>query len=293
VFNGEPAAGLIADANGDLFGTTAQGGANGGGTVFEITGSSFVPLTFTTLITFNDTDGRYPEAGLIADANGDLFGTTDLGGVDEQGTVFDIVNSASGYANAPTTLAAFDGSDSGQPVAGVIADANGDRFGTTAAGGADGDGAVFEIAKTSAGYANEPTTLVSFNDNEGASPEAGLIADANGDLFGTTFEGGADGDGTVFEIAKTSAGYASAPTTLVSFTGADGANPEAGLVADANGDLFGTTSGGGVNEDGTVFEIVRTASGYGAPKTLISFDGSDGENPEAGLVADDWSRRFQ
>ena len=115
----------------------------------------------------------------------------------------------------------------------------GDLFGTTSAGGAYGDGTVFEIAKTPTGYASTPTTLVSFNSSNGS--EGSLIADANGDLFGTTEEGGAYGDGAVFEIAKTPAGYASTPTTLVSFNDSDGLEPYGGLIADASGDLFGTT----------------------------------------------------
>ena len=84
---------------------------------------------------------------------------------------------------------------------------------------------MFEIVKTSSGYASTPTTLVSFDDTNGAVPAAGLIADANGNLFGTTYAGGAIGNGTVFEIVKTSSGYASTPTTLVSFDNANGANP--------------------------------------------------------------------
>ena len=134
-------------------------------------------------------------------------------------------------------------------------------------------GTVFEIKKTATGYASTPTTLVSFNGTDGVGPYAGLIADANGNLFGTTYDGGASGAcgflsgcGTVFEVKKTADGYASAPTTLVSFNGTNGAFPNAGLIADANGNLFGTTSGGGTgpscNENtngiqgcGTVFEI--------------------------------------
>ena len=103
---------------------------------------------------------------------------------------------------------------------------------------------MFEIAKTGSGYASTPTTLVSFNGTNGEDPDAGLIADAAGDLFGTTVSGGANGDGTVFEIAKTGSGYASTPTTLVSFNGTNGDGPYAGLIADAAGDLFGTTADG-------------------------------------------------
>ena len=178
----------------------------------------------------------------------------------------------------------LDFSDSGDggdfPIGGLIADANGDLFGTTAEGGAYGDGTVFEIAKTSSGYASTPTTLVSFNVTDGEVPTGSLIADANGDLFGTTDGGGANGDGTVFEIAKTPSGYASTPTTLVSFNGSDGVDPTGSLIADAGGDLFGTTHGGGANGYGTVFEIAKTASGYAStPTTLVSFNSSDGSLP--------------
>jgi uncharacterized repeat protein (TIGR03803 family) len=117
-------------------------------------------------------------------------------------------------------LVRFNGTNGAGPHGGLIADADGNLFGTTLDGGANDVGTVFEIAKTAGGYASTPTTLVSFNGTNGAYPYyATVIADANGNLFGTTLEGGAYGDGTVFEIAKTAGGYASAPTTLVSFNG--------------------------------------------------------------------------
>jgi uncharacterized repeat protein (TIGR03803 family) len=104
-----------------------------------------------------------------------------------------------------------------------------ERLAETASGGYGngglGFGTVFEIAKTAHGYARNPATLVSFNDTNGSLPTAGLIADAHGDLFGTTEGGGANGIGTVFEIAKTAHGYASTPATLVSFNGFNGAEP--------------------------------------------------------------------
>jgi uncharacterized repeat protein (TIGR03803 family) len=140
----------------------------------------------------------------------------------------------------------------------LIADANGDLFGTTSDAST-----VFEIQNTGTVaapvYASAPTTLVSFNGSNGAEPFAGLIADASGDLFGTTTSGGANNEGTVFEIQNTGTVaapvYSSPPTTLVTFNGSNGANPYAGLTADAKGDLFGTTYSGGTNGDGTMFEI--------------------------------------
>jgi uncharacterized repeat protein (TIGR03803 family) len=139
----------------------------------------------------------------------------------------------------------------------------------------------------------ELTTLVNFNGTNGDGPLADLIADAHGDLFGTTVTGGANNDGTVFEIAKTAHGYASTPTTLVSFNGTDGSNPRGSLITDAHGNLFGTTVAGGAvttnepNGAGTVFEIAKTAHGYAStPTTLVNFDIANGANPTGSLIAD-------
>jgi uncharacterized repeat protein (TIGR03803 family) len=257
---------LTADAAGDLFGTTEQGGADDAGTVFEIvkTANGYAS-TPTTLASFNGTNGQYPQAGLIADAAGDLFGTIFDGGANGDGEVFEIAKTGGSYASTPTILASFNGPNGYYLGAGLIADAAGDLFGTTEFGGANGannDGTVFEIAKTGSGYAGTPATLVSFNGANGREPEADLIADAAGDLFGTTVLGGADGDGTVFEIARTGGGYASTPATLASFNGTNGEYPYDALTADAAGDLFGTTASGGTNNVGTVFEIAKTGGGY-------------------------------
>ena len=111
----------------------------------------------------------------------------------------------------------------------------------------------------------------------GTMPFGDLIADANGDLFGTTTGVGTGFFGTVFEIAKTATGYASTPTTLAKFDGTAGFDPTAGLLADAAGDLFGTASQGGANDKGTVFEIAKTATGYASAATLVAtFTGATG-----------------
>jgi hypothetical protein len=296
-----PQGGLITDSSGDLFGTAQNSGPNYDGTVFEIekTPDGYAS-TPTTLASFDDTDGSAPQT-LMADAKGDLFGVTASGGANEDGTVFEIAKTPTGYASAPSTLASFNDTDGQMPQGSLIADAKGDLFGVTAEGGATGEvgshGTVFEIAKTGAGYASRPTTLVSFNIFFGAAtPVGGLIADANGDLFGTTEGGGGDvsGDplspfgGTVFEIVKTSAGYASTAKVLAAFDGPNGSQLVGGLIADAAGDLFGTTSDGGADSlDGTVFEIKKTSTGYAStPTTLVSFDDADGSDPQGSLIAD-------
>jgi hypothetical protein len=289
----EPSGSLIVDANGDLFGTARSGGVElppftpapafgigtvlGGafgfifdaiklslqdGTVFELvkSGSTY---TLKTLVNFNDANGAngaHPNGGLIADANGDLFGTTSAGGnlgfgtvfQPGLGTAFELVKGDSGYTLK--TLVNFNGVNGANPEGSLIADANGDLFGTTSAGGIPGSGTVFELVKENTGYFRK--TLVNFNGVNGAAPHGSLIADANGDLFGTTSAGGTDDRGTVFELVKSGSGYAF--KTLVNFTGVNGWAPEDSLIADANGDLFGTTSRGGTGHLGTVFEITNT-----------------------------------
>ncbi len=243
--------------------------------------------TLTTLASFNGANGSWPTDGVLIDAGGNLFGTSQLGGANNDGAVFEIARTTTGYAAAPTVLASFTGANGYLPKGGLIADGNGDLFGVTEYGGAYGYGTVFEIAKTAAGYASAPATLVSFSDSPGIDPDGSLLADASGDLFGVTVYGGAYGYGTVFEIVKTAAGYASAPTTLTSFNNAGGGNPWSTLISDANGDLFGTTGYGGANGNGTVFEIARTAAGYAAtPAVLATFNGANGSDPQGGLIAD-------
>ena len=280
---------------------TGAGGANE--FVFSAAGKNtitdFAPSTgttaagvpaLTTLVTFNGTTNEEnPYGGLIVDAAGNLFGTTEGVGeiVNEAGTVFEIAKTGGNYASTPNTLVSFNITNGASPTGGLIADAAGDLFGTAFDGGANNGGTVFEIAKTGGSYASTPTTLVNFNGTNGQFPEDGLIADTAGNLFGTTSSGGANGDGTVFEIAKTGGSYASTPTTLVSFNSTNGADPVGGLITDAAGDLFGATEIGGANKDGTVFEIVKTGGSYAStPTTLASFDGTNGLDPYAGVIAD-------
>jgi hypothetical protein len=279
---------LMTDAAGDLFGTTVVGGADDKGTVFEIAwtrqGYASAP---TILASFAGYDGEQPAGGLIADGAGDIYGTATGGGTHGYGTAFELVKIGTGFAASPTTLVDFTGSDGADPYGGLIADAAGNLFGTTSGGVNQSVSTVFEIAKIRRSDAPAPTTLVTFDGSDGRLPTGRLIADAAGDLFGTTDLGGTDDDGVVFEIVKTNGVYANAPTTLVSFTGADGAEPGGGLITDAAGDLFGTTSAGGADHGGTVFEIAKTGGGYAsAPTVLVSFTGPEGYQPDGSLIAD-------
>ena len=297
---------LVADANGNLFGTTNGGGAASIGTVFEFKNSGTVAAPsytgITTLASLNGTDGYNSYAGIYVDANGNLFGEGLTGGAAgyNDGTIFEIANSGTVanpiYNTSVSTLVSFNGDDGANPYASLIGDAKGDLFGTTNVGGAGNKGTVFELVNTGTAaapvYGSTPTVLVSFTGTNGSNPDSILTTDSKGDLFGTTWSGGgAANDGTVFEIVNTGTVadpiYASTPTTLFSFNGTNGSHPEWGaLLVDANGDLFGTATSGGTGSDGIVFEIVNTGTVanpvYGSTLvTLAAFNGSNGANPYA------------
>ena len=304
-----PDAPLIIDANGDLFGTAQEGGAFGGlpgglgggiqggdGVVFEIkntaTGYDSTPIA---LVSFNVTDGRdLQDAGLIMDADGDLIGEAFAGGPTNQGDIFEIANTPTGYASAPTVLTSFSSTDARAPIGGLTTDAAGDLFGTTEDGGTNGDGTVFELQKTGTTYAATPTILVNFGPTTNhLFTGSSLLIDANGDLFGTTANGGAYNDGAVYEILNTSTGYASTPTTVASFDRTDGEVPTGGLMFDAKGDILGTTSDGGAFSstvdppagDGTVFEIANNNGTYAStPTVLVSLTHAEGYDPGQSLV---------
>ena len=248
-----PQSGLISDAAGNLYGTASAGGASNLGTVFRVAAGT---RAVTTLASFSGTgtDGRTPIGTLLRDAAGNLYGTTASGGpATNGGTVFKVAL-GSGTATTVATFPSFPGNGvdiTPRPLAGVIADAAGNLYGTTSGGGVNGRGSVFKVAAGT----NALSTLVSFDANSGSGPSGGLILDAAGDLFGTTRGGGASGNGTVFEVAAGT----NALTTLVSFNGVNGANPMSALVADAMGNLYGTTfNGGGSGSNaaaGTVFKL--------------------------------------
>jgi uncharacterized repeat protein (TIGR03803 family) len=264
----QPISGLTIDSAGDIYGTTSYGGDSGNGTVFEIAKGS---TTVTTIASFEDSNGSNPIGGLTIDSNGDLFGTTSIGGDSGNGTVFEIVAGTSTI----TTLASFEGTNGSTPQANLTLDSAGNLYGTTQDGGANDDGTVFEIAKGSSAI----TTIASFNGANGSYPLSNLVTDSAGDLFGTTDYGGANNDGTIFEIKAGS----STVTTLFSFNGANGANPHGNLIADSAGNLFGTTYQGGPSNDGTVFELIH---GTSTLVTLDTFNGTNGANPVAGLMFD-------
>jgi uncharacterized repeat protein (TIGR03803 family) len=262
-----PRAGLISDSSGNLYGMTPAGGASNLGTVFELARGSG---TMTTLASFNSTSAYDPNDALVVDSSGNLFGTA-VGGTYYDGVVFELAHGS----GTITTLASFNGTNGAGWCLGLVLDGSGNLYGTTYVGGAAGDGTVFELAAGSSTI----TALASFNGGNGQNPDGGLIMDASGNLYGTTYQGGAAGDGTVFELASGSGTI----TTLASFNGANGANPATGLVMDSSGNLYGTADGQGPLGHGTVFEL---AAGSGAITTLASFDATNGASPSGAVSMD-------
>jgi uncharacterized repeat protein (TIGR03803 family) len=263
-----PFAGLIRDSAGNLYGSTEQGGdASGFGVVFKLdtTGTETVLHSFT-----GGADGAHPYAGLIRDSAGNFYGTTKDGGASDAGVVFKLDTTGT-----ETVLHSFRGGDGAYSRAGVIRDSAGNLYGTTCFGGASGAGVVFKLDATG------ETVLYSFTGGaDGGYPEAGLLRDSAGNLYGTASGGGltncGGGCGVVFKVDTTGT-----ETVLYSFTGgADGSEPEAGVIQDPAGNLYGTTYFGG---DGVVFELDTT----GTETVLYSFTGgADGSEPEAGVIQD-------
>jgi len=233
-----PYAGLVSATNGNLYGTTSGGGANGAGTIFEITPGGELTTLYNFCSRPNCADGESVFSPLVQGTNGKLYGTTTQGGTEGAGTVFTIT-----LAGKLTTLHAFTSDDGAGPYGSLLETSAGNLLGTTAYGGLRGNGTVFQITP-----AGKLTTLYNFcvttYCRDGANPLAGLIRGANGSLYGTTNSGGSSFHGTVFEMTPTGK-----LTTLYSFCSkaqcTDGEYPLAGLVQAADGTLYGTTEEGG------------------------------------------------
>jgi len=273
-----PVSGLIADAAGNLYGTTRGGGNFGYGSVFELTGTTH--QTLTTLFSFNNDNGNRPQGSLMLDGSGNLYGVTSSGGPNRDGTAGNgTVFELSGINHQTlTTLVAFTGANGSDPFDGLVADAGGNLYGTTMTGGTAGYGTAFKLS----GATHQTlTTLQMFTGPNGQSPLGRMYADAAGNLFGTA-GGGGGWPGTVFELSGTNH---QTLTTLATFNGANGQLAKGGLIADALGNLFGTTQDGGAYGDyGTVFEL--SGPNHQTMTTLYSFSGADGWAPLAGLTAD-------
>ena len=287
-----PNANLLLDAAGNLYGTTTYGGLNNAGVVFELSPPQGGGWTETVLHTFgNGMDGANPYSGLIFDAAGNLYGTTSGGGIHYWGTVFEL-STAGGGSWTEKVLHSFNdnGTDAAEPYAGLTMDRYGILYGTTPFGGIHYAGAVFDLVPQMNGGWQEQVLHSFGNGADGKFPYGGLVVDLLQNVYGTTRGGGIhtcnnipNSCGTVFEISG------STETVLHSFgNGNDGANPYAGLIMDEHtGNLYGTTVFGGIHGSGTAFEFTPNGSGGWTETVLRSFgSGTDGADPYAGLILD-------
>jgi uncharacterized repeat protein (TIGR03803 family) len=281
-----PAAGLVTDAAGNLYGTTSSDTGLGDGTVFELSPRKGGIWKFNTLVKFAGKNGSDPEARLILDPAGNLYGTTTAGGNSACdgsgcGTVFELA-AAKGKWKL-TTLFEFDGTNGASPYADLTFDAAGNLYGTTSGGGKFGEGTVFKLSPAKGG-AWKPTTLFSFNGADGAGPRGSVVFDAAGNLYGTTVSGGGRGFGTVFKLSPEGDGGWK-HTTLVTFDIANGSQPTAGLIFDPDGNLYGNANDGRFGI-GIVFRLSQQANGSWKRTTLLTFNGENGSEPAGGLLLD-------
>jgi uncharacterized repeat protein (TIGR03803 family) len=251
-----PVAEISFDQFGDAYGSAAQGGANGAGAIYKLTKTA-QSWTASVLHDFNFNDGQAPDSPLTLDAQGNLYGTTQFGGMGfcnpmggACGTIFKLLPPGSDWTLS--TLHTFDQQSDGEyPVSRVIFDQAGNLYGTTQFGGANGQGVAFEI--TSAGQFS-----VIYNFVGSADPNSGLTLDAAGNVYGTTLNGGAFQNGSVYKLSKTNGVWSYA--SLHDFTGgSDGRGPNCVVVFDASGNLYGTAELGGAtcggNGCGVVWQI--------------------------------------
>ena len=298
---GSPAGSLVRDANGNFYGTTQNGGAANAGTVFKLHPKGDGTYTESVLYSFGATsdDGQLP-GGLVIDGSGNLYGTTQAGGGSSAcqfgcGTVFELAEASGVYTE--TILHNFTGDPDGQSPGSLSMDASGNLYGTTEFGGTAkspsfckaGCGTVFELTNNSGSYTYSVLFSFSIAGLYGITPAGNVVVDSSGNVFGTAPAGGGSsacalGCGTVFELVNSSGSYA--PKALYSFTGVpDGEIPGSNLILDAQGNLYGTASGGVSTACssfgcGAVFKLHPNGGGSYAESVLYSFTGSpDGQGP--------------
>lgn len=297
---GYPCSGLIMDSSGNLYGTASNGGAgsngnglNGSGTLFQYALST---SAFTVLQSFDVSNGSSPYGGLIMDSRGNLYGTTEYGAPDGQGTggsIFQYALTTNTFTTLYSFIVATEGSN---PMATLMMDSNGNLYGTTEYGGGGnntGTGALFEYTPAT----NTFSVFHSFsNENseeensDGGNPYSGPIMDASGNLYGTTAGGGANGHGTLFKYSLTTNTF----TTLYTFSAttvagngnhvnSDGDFPSGNLIMDDNGNLYGTTRVAGAYGGGTIYRYAPATNTF---TTLYNFgtNANDGWVPYSGLL---------
>lgn len=265
-----PYSSLVAGTDGALYGTALAGGAHGYGTIFKITPGG----VFTTLYSFtNGMDGGTPDSSLVIAADGSLYGTANVSGTTGSGTVFQFIPDGAGTGGTLNTVHDFalSGTDGANPQAGLVTGTDGNLYGVTSSGGDAGEGTIFRVTPGIPG--GNFTLLASFEGNNGQTPVSPLVQGSDGTFYGTAVYGGTSGDGVVFAYTP-----ANGIAPIYSFDGlSDGQNPFGGVIFGSDGNLYGTTSAGGLGF-GTVFQV----STAGTLNTIHQF--AYGQGSQAALI---------
>jgi uncharacterized repeat protein (TIGR03803 family) len=287
--------GLTFDAAGNLYGTTLNGGGigvcggyDGCGTVYKLAPNGDGTWTYSSLYHFTGgIDGGEPEAGVILDQAGSLYGTTFGGGTSNFGTVFKLVPGTDGTWTQ-NVIYSFSGLDGANPVGKLIFDSAGNLYGTTYGGGAHNAGTAFKLTPTPDGTWQQ-ILLCQFAGRNGANPRSDLILDSLGNLYGTAFGGGRFGAGVVFKLTPESDGSYK-QSVLHSFRPhMEGLNPAAGVIFGPHGALYGTTWFNAIGMGyGSAFQLSPRPDGGWKQKILHHFTGgSDGAGATSKLLMDD------
>ena len=302
--------GPIFDVHGNLYGTNVRrgnpGNWNGQGVVFQLTPnldgtwSETSPYIFCLADWNVCSDGAYPTANLVSDTAGDLYGITVLGGIgpcyndgiDGCGVVFKLAANPDGSWTYSPLYKFTGGKDGALPFSPLAFDSSGNLYGTTYGGGgkgcsdSNGCGVVFELTPKPNGGWTQSVLHRFTGGKDGAHPDTGnLVLDGPGNVYGSTFEGGASGYGVLFELTPRSGGGWK-EVVLHSFRGHPGRNPIGGLTFDPKGNLYGTTSAGGAQDAGAIFELTPGAGGKWTYHVLHVFNGKNGRNPWSNLIFD-------
>jgi len=279
---------FISDAKGNLYAATAGGGTYSAGTVFMLSpaGKETVLYEFTGA----NGDGNAPHGRLAFDAKGNIYGTTQSGGTNGTGTVYELSKRSGVWTEKVIYNFSATGADGISPSAGMTIAPDGTMYSTTPDGGAYSGGVIFSLKKTVKGWKQTVIHNINFP-SEGGFPYEGVMRDAAGNLYGVAPAGGASQQGVVYRLSPSKNGWVD--TVLYSFTGQNGDGSGLywiDLISDATGNIYGATSFGGTNGTGTVWKLVysKTKKSY-SESILYEFGSSgsgDGNNPYGGLAMD-------
>ncbi len=265
-----PSSGLISDPSGNLFGVLQ-------GAVYELSPSASGGYTFHVISTLIDV-GTYAAGNLVRDDAGNLFGSTRGGGLNGCGYIFELSPPASGLWTL-TTLHDFDCTD-GQTAGMTMArDVNGNLFGATQVGGTLDQGVVYELSPGPGGTWTYQVLHNFAYFAEGGSPEAGVVLDSNGNLYGPNNNG-------IYKLTPGAGGTWTESAAYTFNSATDGDNPHGDLIFDSSGNLYGTNTTGGLYGNGTVFELSPASGGGWTVTVLYNFFGSDGALPAGGVIRD-------